>query len=128
MPRRGAGTSEGRYDEKNIRRRVYDALNVLMAIGAIAKEGKDIVWQGWPRGLGGSAAPADAAAAQRARIVRGLEEASEKAAGMLAKSHALANLILHNRDMPLAGLEALREAGVETASPLPLPFVLVQVS
>ena len=33
------------YDEKNIRRRVYDALNVLMAMDIIAKEKKEIMWK-----------------------------------------------------------------------------------
>mmetsp|Transcript_32341 Transcript_32341/g.126757 ORF Transcript_32341/g.126757 Transcript_32341/m.126757 type:complete len:340 (-) Transcript_32341:567-1586(-) len=33
------------YD-KNVRRRVYDALNVLVAVGAIAKDGKFIEWKG----------------------------------------------------------------------------------
>lgn len=36
------------YDEKNIRRRVYDALNVLMAMDIIAKEKKEIHWRGLP--------------------------------------------------------------------------------
>ena len=36
------------YDQKNIRRRVYDALNVLMAMGIITKERKEIRWQGLP--------------------------------------------------------------------------------
>jgi transcription factor Dp-1 len=36
------------YDEKNIRRRVYDALNVLMAMGIILKDKKDIQWKGLP--------------------------------------------------------------------------------
>jgi hypothetical protein len=31
------------YDEKNIRRRVYDALNVLMAMNIITKEKKEIM-------------------------------------------------------------------------------------
>jgi hypothetical protein len=36
-------------DDKNIRRRVYDAFNVLLAVGIIAKQGKkDIVWKGFP--------------------------------------------------------------------------------
>ena len=34
--------------KKNIRRRVYDALNVLMAMGIISKEKKDIRWIGIP--------------------------------------------------------------------------------
>ncbi|XP_025420681.1 transcription factor Dp-like [Sipha flava] len=38
------------YDQKNIRRRVYDALNVLMALDIIAKNKKDITWKGLPTG------------------------------------------------------------------------------
>ena len=34
------------YDQKNIRRRVYDALNVLMAMNIISKEKKEIRWIG----------------------------------------------------------------------------------
>ena len=40
--------TEGKFDEKNIRRRVYDALNVLMAMDIISKERKDITWRGLP--------------------------------------------------------------------------------
>lgn len=36
------------YDMKNIRRRVYDALNVLMAMHIIEKEKKEIRWVGLP--------------------------------------------------------------------------------
>lgn len=36
------------YEEKNIRRRVYDALNVLMAMDIISKEKKEIQWKGLP--------------------------------------------------------------------------------
>lgn len=39
---------KGPLDQKNIRRRVYDALNVLMAMGIIAKERKEIRWLGLP--------------------------------------------------------------------------------
>lgn len=35
-------------DQKNIRRRVYDALNVLMAMGIITKDRKQIRWLGIP--------------------------------------------------------------------------------
>lgn len=38
------------YDQKNIRRRVYDALNVLMALDIIVKNKKDITWKGLPTG------------------------------------------------------------------------------
>jgi len=40
--------SGGRVDSKNIRRRVYDALNVLMAMNIIEKEKKEIRWRGLP--------------------------------------------------------------------------------
>ena len=45
----GVGTvGVGAYDEKNIRRRIYDALNVLMAVGIITKNRKMIFWNGPP--------------------------------------------------------------------------------
>jgi hypothetical protein len=36
------------YDQKNVRRRVYDALNVLMAMNIISKTKKQIQWIGLP--------------------------------------------------------------------------------
>ena len=36
------------YDQKNVRRRVYDALNVLMAMNIISKAKKEIKWIGLP--------------------------------------------------------------------------------
>jgi len=41
-------------EHKNIRRRVYDALNVLMAMDVITKDKKDISWQGLPKGAAGN--------------------------------------------------------------------------
>ncbi|RZC32095.1 transcription factor Dp-1 [Asbolus verrucosus] len=40
--------ADQQYDQKNIRRRVYDALNVLMAMNIISKEKKEIRWIGLP--------------------------------------------------------------------------------
>ncbi|XP_043275028.1 transcription factor Dp-1 [Venturia canescens] len=40
--------TDQQYDQKNIRRRVYDALNVLMAMDIISKEKKEIRWLGLP--------------------------------------------------------------------------------
>lgn len=37
---------DGMKNEKNIRRRVYDALNVLVASSMVAKRGKSVVWLG----------------------------------------------------------------------------------
>ncbi|KAE9447799.1 hypothetical protein C3L33_20297, partial [Rhododendron williamsianum] len=43
-----SAVSLDKVEEKNIRRRVYDALNVLMALDIIFKEGKEIRWKGLP--------------------------------------------------------------------------------
>jgi len=45
----GVNICQQQYDEKNIRRRVYDALNVLMAMDIISKDKKEIQWKGLPR-------------------------------------------------------------------------------
>ncbi|VVC32613.1 Transcription factor DP, C-terminal,Winged helix-turn-helix DNA-binding domain,E2F/DP family, winged-helix [Cinara cedri] len=42
------GSNTEQYDQKNVRRRVYDALNVLMAMNIISKEKKEIKWIGLP--------------------------------------------------------------------------------
>ncbi|KAI4353622.1 hypothetical protein L6164_002556 [Bauhinia variegata] len=41
--------NQQQYGEKNIRRRVYDALNVLMVMDIISKDKKEIQWKGLPR-------------------------------------------------------------------------------
>ena len=40
------------YDEKNFRRRVYDGLNVLIAMEIISRSKKEILWHGLPSGHG----------------------------------------------------------------------------
>ena len=45
---KGRQGGKGKFDEKNIRRRVYDALNVLMAMEIITKKKKQITWNGLP--------------------------------------------------------------------------------
>lgn len=46
-PLQKSANSFVQFEEKNIRRRVYDAFNVLMAIDAIVKDKKEIRWVGW---------------------------------------------------------------------------------
>jgi hypothetical protein len=50
-------TTHTKFDEKNIRRRVYDALNVLMAMNIISKDKKAIMWKGLPSSLSASISP-----------------------------------------------------------------------
>lgn len=44
----GEITSETVSEPKNIRRRIYDAINVLMAMDIITKERKELKWLGLP--------------------------------------------------------------------------------
>lgn len=69
------------YDMKNIRRRVYDALNVLLAMNIITKNKKDIRWIGLP-----------ASASQE--ITRLEEEKLRREASIQSKKEALQQMIL----------------------------------
>lgn len=44
---RSAGGMRER-EEKNVKRRLYDAINVLLAAGTLAREGRALVWKGCP--------------------------------------------------------------------------------
>lgn len=49
IPKEAKGQADpANCDQKNIRRRVYDALNVLMAMNIISKDKKEIRWIGLP--------------------------------------------------------------------------------
>mmetsp|Transcript_33530 Transcript_33530/g.98796 ORF Transcript_33530/g.98796 Transcript_33530/m.98796 type:complete len:393 (-) Transcript_33530:465-1643(-) len=91
---RPTGMAKG-YDEKNIRRRVYDALNVLMAMDIIEKEGKKITWKGLP-----NTAPHDLDVLQRERRMRleDIREKQERLQELLVQNVCFANLVKHNRE------------------------------
>ena len=119
------------FDEKNIRRRVYDALNVLMAMNIIVKDRKQITWRGLPLPGGGSKVARLRAERDRLRAVvdraaAGVTDAARQAAAFRA-------LILRNGATPAS---ALRTAAASVAAapgapppptPLPLPFILLSV-
>lgn len=63
------------FDEKNIRRRVYDAINVLMAMDIIRKEKKEIIWQGFPASSGTNIDRLKADRTNRMREVEAKQEA-----------------------------------------------------
>merc|ERR1719331_2711572 len=62
--------SDQQYDQKNIRRRVYDALNVLMAMNIISKEKKEIRWLGLPTNSVQEATSLDIDKAKRMERIR----------------------------------------------------------
>ncbi|KAK6937863.1 E2F/DP family, winged-helix DNA-binding domain [Dillenia turbinata] len=103
------------YDEKNIRRRVYDALNVLMAMDIISKDKKEIQWKGLPR-----TSLNDIEDLKTERM--GLRNRIEKKAAYLQELReqhiGLQNLIQRNQQ--------LYSSGNAPTGGVALPFILVQ--
>ncbi|KAE9620229.1 putative transcription factor E2F-DP family [Lupinus albus] len=103
------------YDEKNIRRRVYDALNVLMAMDIISKDKKEIQWRGLPR-----TSVSDAEELKTERL--GLRSRIEKKAAYLQELEdqnvGLQNLLQRNGQ--------LYSSGNPPSGGVSLPFILVQ--
>ncbi|GMI96601.1 hypothetical protein like AT5G03415 [Hibiscus trionum] len=110
-----ASTDQQQYDEKNIRRRVYDALNVLMAMDIISKDKKEIQWKGLPRTSVG-----DIEELKTERL--GLRNRIDKKAAYLHELEeqfvGLRNLIQRN--------EQLYSSGNASSGGVALPFILVQ--
>nr|GLL24527.1 transcription factor-like protein DPB [Ipomoea trifida] len=103
------------YDEKNIRRRVYDALNVLMAMDIISKDKKEIQWKGLPR-----TSINDIEELKTERL--GLRNRIDKKAAYLEELEeqyaGLQNLMKRN--------EQLYSSGNTPSGGVALPFILVQ--
>nr|XP_011470130.1 PREDICTED: transcription factor-like protein DPB isoform X2 [Fragaria vesca subsp. vesca] len=110
-----ASPDQQQYDEKNIRRRVYDALNVLMAMDIISKDKKEIQWKGLPR-----TSLNDIEELKTERL--GLRSRIEKKAVYLQELEeqyvGLQNLIQRN--------EQLYCSGDAPSGGVSLPFILVQ--
>ncbi|RZC31393.1 Transcription factor-like protein DPB isoform B [Glycine soja] len=115
-PINGVSTpDQQQYDEKNIRRRVYDALNVLMAMDIISKDKKEIQWKGLPR-----TSLSDMEELKSERL--GLRNRIEKKAAYLQELEeqyiGLQKLIQRN--------EQLYSSGNAPNGGVSLPFILVQ--
>lgn len=111
MAERSADEPRGKYDEKNIRRRVYDALNVLMAMDIISKEKKEIRWKGLP-----SNAHHDLDMMKREGQFREkeVERKRESLRELLVQQVCFRNLVEHNRT-----------AEQKDDEKIPLPFIVV---
>jgi transcription factor Dp-1 len=110
-------------DEKNIRRRVYDALNVLMALGIILKDKKDIQWKGLPSSASLDDDQELHGEGMRVRDRKERIERIEKKAAYLhdlqAQMTGLENLVSRNERL-YHGTNSVPAGGVT------LPFILVQ--
>lgn len=82
------------YDEKNIRRRVYDALNVLLAMDIVSKDKKEIHWKGLP-----SNSRSDLEMLQKERILtlQEVEKKRECLLDLLVQNVCFRNLVRRNK-------------------------------
>ncbi|CAJ2652007.1 unnamed protein product [Trifolium pratense] len=103
------------YDEKNIRRRVYDALNVLMAMDIISKDKKEIQWRGLPRT---SLNDIEELKTERLGLRNRIERKSSYLQELEEQFVGLQNLIQRN--------EQLFSSGNAPSGGVSLPFILVQ--
>ena len=105
-------------EHKNIRRRVYDALNVLMAMDIIRKDKKLIHWQGLPdlrTGTGSEVGELEKEKTAREIEVNKKREALFK---LLQQQVLFRNLVKHNR-------EKQKRKGTPTKQTVSLPFCVV---
>ena len=101
------------YDEKNIRRRVYDALNVLMAMDIISKEKKEISWKGLPESTANNTS---ALRREKETIHKSVERKKRHLEELLLQQVAFKNLVRRNSTQTATHAEETK---------IPLPFIIV---
>jgi hypothetical protein len=108
-------SERGPSEERNIRRRVYDALNVLEAVQVISRQQKVLRWIGLPEHL--RAATVQARTEAHATLHR-IEEKRQQLTDMLVEQVCLKNLIEHNKRTAAlaAALQAKEAAGMPAAA------------
>ncbi|XP_065008254.1 transcription factor-like protein DPB isoform X2 [Musa acuminata AAA Group] len=111
----GSQDQVANYEEKNIRRRVYDALNVLMAMDIISKDKKEIQWKGLPRT---SLNDVEELKAEQIGLKNRIEKKTAYLQELQNQFIGLQSLVQRNEQ--LHGSEHVPSGGVA------LPFILVQ--
>ena len=123
----GSGANSEKYDHKNIRRRVYDALNVLMAIDIIRKDKKEIRWLGLPSGASQDVKILEA---EKAALEKRVSEKRRVLSELVQRHVALRALISRNQRTEAANLKSSARLIHSESNPpsndrLFLPFILV---
>ncbi|VDM11159.1 unnamed protein product [Wuchereria bancrofti] len=112
-------TEKQQYDMKNIRRRVYDALNVLMAMNIIEKEKKEIRWVGLPTSSVQECRKLEEEKAKRQERIR---HKSDQLQELIIQLVAYKTLVEKNRELE-------RDSGrPKEDSILYLPFIIVNTA
>ncbi|XP_055501639.1 transcription factor Dp-2-like isoform X1 [Leucoraja erinacea] len=108
------------YDQKNIRRRVYDALNVLMAMNIISKEKKEIRWIGLPTN---SAQEFQNLEVEKQRRIERIKQKKAQLEELILQQIAFKNLVQRNKQ-----LEQQTQSPPAPNSTIQLPFIIVNTS
>lgn len=103
-------------DQKNIRRRVYDALNVLMAMNIISKDKKEIRWIGLPTN---SVQQCNSLEKENQKRKERIERKQQELKELLLQQISLKSLVERNK-------KAERQGTIPTPnSSIQLPFIIV---
>lgn len=111
-----AGADPASYDQKNIRRRVYDALNVLMAMNIISKEKKEIRWHGLPTS---SVEECDDLEKENERARERIETKQQQLRELILQHVAFKSLVARNQENEDRGLVPNSNSAIQ------LPFIIV---
>nr|XP_006818015.1 PREDICTED: transcription factor Dp-1-like [Saccoglossus kowalevskii] len=119
-PTRIMSPTDQAYDQKNIRRRVYDALNVLMAMNIISKEKKEIRWIGLPTNSAQECANLELEKKQKEDRIR---QKTQQLQELILQQIAFKNLVQRNKVM-----EKTSTGPPTQNSAIHLPFIIVNTS
>ncbi|TRY92742.1 hypothetical protein DNTS_024829 [Danionella cerebrum] len=108
------------YEQKNIRRRVYDALNVLMAINIISKEKKQIKWVGFPTNTLQECQDLEM---ERQRRLERIKQKHSQLQDLILQQVSFKRLVQRNRECELRNKRCPPANAV-----IPLPFILLNTS
>ncbi|KAI5641508.1 transcription factor DP domain-containing protein [Phthorimaea operculella] len=107
------------YDQKNIRRRVYDALNVLMAMNIISKEKKEIRWLGLPTN---SVQEYTSLEREKQQKIQQIQKKTQQLQELILQHISFKSLINRNQDAENRGVKP------SASSAIHLPFIVVNTS
>merc|ERR1712062_849891 len=111
--------TDQQYDQKNIRRRVYDALNVLMAMNIISKEKKEIRWLGLPTNSVQEATSLDI---EKSKKIERIKAKTEQLQDLILQQIAFKKLVERNKEAEKAARRPTPNSVIE------IPFIIVSTS
>ncbi|CAH0726702.1 unnamed protein product, partial [Brenthis ino] len=114
-----AAGMHGSADSQNIRRRVYDALNVLMAMNIISKEKKEIRWLGLPTN---SVQECTALEKEKQSKLEQIQKKTQQLQELILQHISFKSLIERNKEAESKGTKP------SPSSAIHLPFIVVNTS